>query len=311
MLVFVAAILQVSVFSDVTILHGTPDLLLVTIICVALLRGPVVGAVVGFWGGLLIDTANLGTLGVTSLLLTVAGYWIGRYGETTGRDRSHAPFVSVAVVTLPLRARLARVPLHARRPGARARRALEHALPGDRAQPDPDLAGLRARHAASCCRSRGGASASRGSTPLASTDRPPRRALPPARPAGRGAVPLHAADGAARRDPRGDRARRLRGALPAAVVAADPLRLEVRAGGARTTRSGRSRSRRRAGRSSTARGGRSSRTSPARPSRSSPVDLPKQGRYAEMKRLSMVLNVPLPKLLAPARAGEEEPARRR
>ena len=99
-LVFVAAILQVSVFSSVTILNGTPDLLLVTIISVALLRGPILGAAVGFWGGLLIDTANLETLGVTSLLLTVAGYWIGRYGETTGRDRSHAPFVSVAVVTL-------------------------------------------------------------------------------------------------------------------------------------------------------------------------------------------------------------------
>ena len=99
-LVFLAAILQVSVFSSVSILHGTPDLLLVTIICVALLRGPVVGAAAGFWGGLLLDTANLGTLGVTSLLLTIAGYWIGRYGETTGRDRTHAPFVSVAVITL-------------------------------------------------------------------------------------------------------------------------------------------------------------------------------------------------------------------
>jgi rod shape-determining protein MreD len=99
-LVFVAAILQVSVFSSVTILNGTPDLLLVAIICIALLRGPVGGAAAGFWGGLLLDTANLGTLGVTSLLLTVAGYWIGRYGETTGRDRTHAPFVSVAVITL-------------------------------------------------------------------------------------------------------------------------------------------------------------------------------------------------------------------
>jgi rod shape-determining protein MreD len=97
--VFLAAILQVSVFSDVTILNGTPDLLLVTIICIALLRGPVVGAAAGFWGGLLLDTANLGTLGVTSLLLTIAGYWIGRYGETTGQDRSHAPFVSAAVIT--------------------------------------------------------------------------------------------------------------------------------------------------------------------------------------------------------------------
>jgi rod shape-determining protein MreD len=97
--VFLAAILQASVFSSVTILNGTPDLLLVTIICIALLRGPIVGAAAGFWGGLLLDTANLGTLGVTSLLLTIAGYWTGRYGETTGRDRAHAPFVSVAVIT--------------------------------------------------------------------------------------------------------------------------------------------------------------------------------------------------------------------
>jgi rod shape-determining protein MreD len=98
-LVFVAAILQASVFSSVTILNGTPDLLLVTIICIALLRGPVVGALAGFWGGLLLDVANLETLGVTSLLLTIAGYWTGRYGETTGRDRAHAPFLSVAVIT--------------------------------------------------------------------------------------------------------------------------------------------------------------------------------------------------------------------
>jgi rod shape-determining protein MreD len=99
-LVFVAAVLQVSVFSTVTILDGSPDLLLVGIICIALLRGPIVGAAAGFWGGLLLDTATLGTLGVTSLLLSVAGYWIGRYGETTGHDRTHAPFVSVGVVTL-------------------------------------------------------------------------------------------------------------------------------------------------------------------------------------------------------------------
>ena len=98
-LVFLAAILQASVFSSVTILNGTPDLLLVTIICVALLRGPIIGAAAGFWGGLLLDVANLTTLGVTSLLLLIAGYWTGRYGETTGRDRAHAPFLSVAVIT--------------------------------------------------------------------------------------------------------------------------------------------------------------------------------------------------------------------
>jgi len=98
-LLFVAAIVQVSVLGDISIFGGTPDLLLVTLVSIALLRGSLVGAVGGFFAGLVVDTATLGTMGLTSLLLTVAGYWIGRYGETTGRDRAHAPFLSVAVVT--------------------------------------------------------------------------------------------------------------------------------------------------------------------------------------------------------------------
>jgi rod shape-determining protein MreD len=100
LLVFTASILQVSVFSGVSILGGTPDLLLVTLVAVALLRGSIAGAAAGFLGGLIVDVATLEILGVTSLLLTLAGYWIGRYGETTARDRTHAPFLAVAVVTI-------------------------------------------------------------------------------------------------------------------------------------------------------------------------------------------------------------------
>jgi rod shape-determining protein MreD len=99
-LLFVAAIAQVSIFTQVHVYEGVPDLLLVTLVAVALLRGSVAGAVGGFFAGLIVDTASLGELGLTSLVLTIAGYWIGRYGETTGRDRAHAPFLSVAVVTV-------------------------------------------------------------------------------------------------------------------------------------------------------------------------------------------------------------------
>jgi rod shape-determining protein MreD len=99
-LLFVAAILQVSVFAQVHVLGGVPDLLLVTLVAVALLRGALFGSVGGFFAGLLVDTATLAKLGLTSLVLTLAGYWIGRYGETTGRDRAHAPFLSVAVITV-------------------------------------------------------------------------------------------------------------------------------------------------------------------------------------------------------------------
>lgn len=99
-LMFVAAILQVTIFSGIDILGGYPDLVLLTLMAIALLRGSIYGAAAGFFAGMIVDTANLATLGVTSLLLTIAGYWIGRYGETTGRDRAHAPFVSVAVATI-------------------------------------------------------------------------------------------------------------------------------------------------------------------------------------------------------------------
>ncbi len=98
-LLFLAAVLQVTTLAAIDPLGGTPDVLLVTLVAVALLRGPIVGATGGFFAGLVVDTATLETLGVTSLLLTVAGYWIGRYGETTGRDRAHAPLLSVLVVT--------------------------------------------------------------------------------------------------------------------------------------------------------------------------------------------------------------------
>lgn len=119
-LLFVASIAQVSIFSQLHVYGGVPQLVLVTLVSVALLRGAVVGAIAGFFAGLVIDTATFGQLGLTSLVLTVSGYWIGRYGETTGRAagrpsgqsplglgaaspsgrlRGHAPFLSVAVVT--------------------------------------------------------------------------------------------------------------------------------------------------------------------------------------------------------------------
>ena len=99
-LLFFAVVVQLSIMAQVTILGGHPNLLLVTLCCVALLRGALVGAIAGFSAGLLADTGVCGTLGFTALLLTLAGYWTGRYAETTGRDRAHAPILSIAVITI-------------------------------------------------------------------------------------------------------------------------------------------------------------------------------------------------------------------
>ena len=99
LVLFVAALFQLSVLTEYRQFR-TASIVLVALLSIALLRGSIFGAVAGFGTGLLIDTATLGTLGITALLLTVAGFWIGRYGETTARDRFHAPFLSVGVVTV-------------------------------------------------------------------------------------------------------------------------------------------------------------------------------------------------------------------
>ena len=99
-LVFVAVVLQTSIVSSLDIGGGAPDLVLILLVGVALQHGAVTGAVAGFTAGLLVDMGTLETLGVTSLLLTVAGYWAGRYGETTGRDRAHAPVAAVLTMTV-------------------------------------------------------------------------------------------------------------------------------------------------------------------------------------------------------------------
>ena len=98
--VFVVAVLQVSAFSSITIGAAGPDVLLVTLVAIALLRGAVTGAVAGFAAGLIVDVATLGTLGLTSLLLTLACYWVGRYGETTGRGRPQAPLAATVAATV-------------------------------------------------------------------------------------------------------------------------------------------------------------------------------------------------------------------
>jgi rod shape-determining protein MreD len=100
LLLFVAVLVQVSVLSAYSPFGGSADIVLVVLLSIALLRGSVFGAAAGFGAGLLLDVATLGTLGFTSLLLTLGGFWIGRYGETTARDRFHAPFTSVGVVTV-------------------------------------------------------------------------------------------------------------------------------------------------------------------------------------------------------------------
>jgi rod shape-determining protein MreD len=98
--VFAAAMLQAVIVSSLVIGGGAPDLLLVVVVSLGLLRGSVPGAVFGFAGGLIVDLLTLDTLGITSLVLTLAGFWAGRYAETTGRGRRLAPVLAIGVITV-------------------------------------------------------------------------------------------------------------------------------------------------------------------------------------------------------------------
>jgi rod shape-determining protein MreD len=100
LLLLLVAPFQVSVVSSLEVAEGHPDAMLILVVAIALLRGPVFGSLAGFWAGLAIDVATLGDLGLSSLLLTLVGYWSGRLGEATSRSSAHVPLVAVALASV-------------------------------------------------------------------------------------------------------------------------------------------------------------------------------------------------------------------
>jgi rod shape-determining protein MreD len=100
LLMFVAALVQISIVTPISIAGGHADLVLITLVSLALLRGPMLGAVAGFWAGLVLDFGAMQPLGLSSLVLTLAGYWTGRLGEATSRSSPHPPLIAAALATV-------------------------------------------------------------------------------------------------------------------------------------------------------------------------------------------------------------------
>lgn len=99
LLAFVAVIIQEAAVSQITLFGVSADLMPLVVMSVGLLCGSMAGAVFGFGSGLLVDLVLVQTLGVTSLLFIVIGYWAGRVREL--RDPSHGlvPVVGGAAAT--------------------------------------------------------------------------------------------------------------------------------------------------------------------------------------------------------------------
>lgn len=99
LLMLVAVVVQTTIAPYVTVLGAQPDAALIVIITLAMMRGPVWGAVAGFAMGFLLDVALVQTMGISSFLYTLAGYFSGRYAEGVDPDSWLPPMVTVFLAT--------------------------------------------------------------------------------------------------------------------------------------------------------------------------------------------------------------------
>jgi rod shape-determining protein MreD len=90
-IVLVGVLLQLSFFSQITLLHTDPDILPALVVILGLLGGSMSGAVAGFSIGLLVDCLLVAPLGATSLVLLSTGYLAGLYRERFDVSNSLLP----------------------------------------------------------------------------------------------------------------------------------------------------------------------------------------------------------------------------
>jgi rod shape-determining protein MreD len=92
-LVLVVVFFQIGVVSEVPVFGVTVDLSPLVVAFVGLLCGSTIGATTGFVVGLLVDLALVQTLGVTSLIFTLIGYWCGRLRELRDPQATLTPLL--------------------------------------------------------------------------------------------------------------------------------------------------------------------------------------------------------------------------
>ena len=111
LIVVVTIVLQISFFSYLSLFGTTPNVVPLMVVSLGLLGGVMVGAVCGFGAGLLLDSALLQTLGVSSLVLLGAGYLAGRFREGAEVSNSLIPPLLAGVLTTAAAAGFAAIQL--------------------------------------------------------------------------------------------------------------------------------------------------------------------------------------------------------
>ena len=98
-LVLAAVIIEITVLSRLGLPGATPDLVVVTIVAIALAWGPTQGAVAGFASGVLIDLAPPGDtlLGVNAIVYVVIGFVAGVVVDP--RDRTVPILIAIVAIS--------------------------------------------------------------------------------------------------------------------------------------------------------------------------------------------------------------------
>ncbi len=90
---------QIGVVSELPLFGVSVDLSPLLVAFVGLLCGSTLGALAGFSVGLLVDLALVQTLGVTSLIFTLIGYWSGRLRELRDPQAALTPLLVGAIAS--------------------------------------------------------------------------------------------------------------------------------------------------------------------------------------------------------------------
>ncbi|MHB8243620.1 MAG: rod shape-determining protein MreD [Solirubrobacteraceae bacterium] len=98
-LALVVVFFQIGVVSEVPVFGVSADLSPLLVAFVGLLCGSTLGAASGFAIGLFVDLALFQTLGLTSLIFTLVGYWCGRLRELRDPQGALAPLLLGAGVS--------------------------------------------------------------------------------------------------------------------------------------------------------------------------------------------------------------------
>ena len=95
----VVTVLQLAAVSQVKVFGVNADLLPLVVMAAGLLCGSVTGACFGFGVGFFADAALVQTLGLSSLVLVIAGYATGRLRELRDPQGALVPLIAGAAAT--------------------------------------------------------------------------------------------------------------------------------------------------------------------------------------------------------------------